>query len=131
MTALHQLPSHHIQCLLRSEPADAFAVTGEIALHHLGATITGQDVEDEANGFFRRAARRSGHTRDADTESRAATLANSFGESGGHFAAYGSVFLDHIGRNTGERSLQLIRVNDGAANKIARTATDRCNPLRQ
>src|SRR5579871_1421862 len=127
---LHQVFPDHVQRHGGGESADPLAVTGEIALDHFGSAVAGYGVEDEAHWLVRSAARRSGYTRDADSDARLAAVADAFGERRRHFVAHRSMAVDHLGGNAGEFGLQLIGINDRAAEKIAGTAANGSDALR-
>ena len=117
--SLYQLLPYHIQRHGAGEAADTFAVAGEVALNNFCAGVAGYGVKDESNGLFGRAPSRTGNSGDANTECRFAPVTDAFGEGGGHFAANGAVAIDHFGRDSGEFGFQMVRVHDGAAEKVA------------
>ena len=88
-------------------------------------------MEDQAHRLFRRAARRAGHACNADSQRRAAALANSLGQRGRHFAADRAVLFDQLRGNIGESRLQLVGVNHRSAQEVTRAAADRSDALRQ
>src|SRR5437868_2349324 len=75
---LHQPSPHHIQSLLRCEPAYASAVSREISFHYFSATLTCERVKDEAHRLFCGPTSRSCNTGHAQSQSCSAFFANTF-----------------------------------------------------
>src|SRR5204862_5198258 len=92
----HQRPAHHIQSHRRCQPANAFAVTGEGALCHLGAAVAGHRMEHQAHRFVRTAATGPSHPRDAHSKSRLTAVTNSFSQRCRHLAAHRTVPFNHV-----------------------------------
>src|SRR5437899_8951602 len=115
--SLHQLPSHHIQCLLAGIPADAVAVTGKVPLYHFRLFSIGQRVINQAHGFLLAAAGGAGHASDAHAQRGFAFDANALGHGHGDFAADRAMLGDDLRRHAGKGSFQMIGIDDGAAEK--------------
>src|SRR5215831_14452391 len=76
---LHQLPSHHIERLLRREPPDPLPIAGKIALYNLSPGLVRQSMVDQAYRFFRGPPRRPSNSGDSKSQCGPASLTNSFG----------------------------------------------------
>src|SRR5581483_2393221 len=122
--ALHQFSADHIEGLLASEPADAFAVSRKAAFHHIRSAIACQCVKHQSHRLLRSAASRSRNSGDADAEGCASAAADSFSQIHGYFAADRTVSFDQLRRNIRETCLQFIGVDHGAAKEIPGTAAD-------
>src|SRR5271170_3750080 len=72
----HQLPSHHIQCQRRREPANALAIARKVPLDHFRPAIAGQSVEYQPHRLLWSSSARPGHTRDPYAKSRLAAVAD-------------------------------------------------------
>src|SRR5882762_6044117 len=129
--SLHQLSSQHVQGHGRRKTANAFAISQEISLDYFGPAAVCHGMKYQANGLLNGTAAGAGHAGDADSKSGFAAIADAFGQSRRHFTADRSMPLDHLGRDAGKLRLELIRIHDGAAQKIPRAAADRGNALRE
>src|SRR5437867_12775806 len=105
---LHELPSHHIECLGGREPSNTLTVAGKVSLHDFGSASAGKSVEHQTDRLFRAAACRSGNSGNANAERRSAAFTDSLGECNCDFPAYRSMLLDQLRRNARKFGLQFI-----------------------
>jgi hypothetical protein len=68
MRMLHQLAADHVQGLLRCPMPYAVAIAGKGALNDFSMAAIGKRMEDKTDRLFIRPARRTSHTRDADSK---------------------------------------------------------------
>src|SRR6185437_2267761 len=116
---LHQLSSHHVQRLLRCEPANAGTVAREVALNHLCPAFSGQSMEYQSNWLFCRAASWAGDSGDSKSQRGSAAFTDSFSQSFCNLLAYRAEIVEYVLRHVCEFHLQFIRKNDGATDEIA------------
>src|SRR5438128_9403747 len=128
---IQEVPPHQVQGCLRSLPADAIAVAGQVqgALFAAGSLCQG-DVHG-ADGFFRRTAAGAGNSGDGQAQRAARAPANSFGQRAGDFHADRTLSLEQVRGHVHPHPLQVVAVANHAAQEVRRAAGDACQPLGQ
>src|SRR5262245_37467300 len=117
---LHQLSSHHVQRLLRGEPANPLTVTGKLALDNLGSAFAGEHDVHQTNGLFPGSTGGSSHSSDAHSQSRRAALSDSLCHRGCNLTAYCTMLCDQFCGYVCELRFQLIRIDHRSADEIPR-----------
>src|SRR6266849_7130695 len=82
---IQEVPPDQVQGCLRSLPADAIAVTGQVQGALFTAGSLGQRDVHGADGFIRRAAAGAGNSSHGQAQRAARAPANSFGQRAGDF----------------------------------------------
>src|SRR5580704_1743065 len=114
----HQFSSHHIQRLLAGEPTDSLAISGKSALRDFGSLVAGQSVKDQSHRLCFTSPRRTCDARNSQSKGCTGAPAYPFCETDRYLAAHSAVFFDEFRRDIGERSLQLIGIDNSATHKV-------------
>src|SRR5271166_788992 len=125
----HQHPAHQVERLLAGPAPNTLAVSGKASLHNFVFLPVGHRDIDQPDRLFLCSPAGTRDTRNSDADIGIANLANVLRQSERDFLAHRAVGFDHQRRNIGEQRLQIVGINYGPTQKIARTAWYRRDAL--